>query len=94
MIKIMNKTGKFILSLSLLLLIGYLAICSISLYIETNEIKKDTEEIRIEIDKKLEERAKMENILDDKNINEYLEERAREELGYVMPNEKVFYVVE
>lgn len=94
MIKIMNKTGKFILSLSLLLLIGYLAICSISLYIETNEIKKDTEEIKIEIDKKLEERAKMENILDDKNINEYLEERAREELGYVMPNEKVFYVVE
>lgn len=92
--KKINKPHNFLLFLGLLLVVGYIVICSISIYLKTEEVKEDTELLQIKIEEEQREKEKMEDILNENNIDEYLEKRAREEFGYVMPNEKVFYVVE
>ena len=89
-----NKPHRFILLLGLLLIVGYMLICSVSTYLKTEQVKAETEAIKIQIEEEQREKEKMENVLNENNIDKYLEERAREEFGYIMPDEKVFYVVE
>ena len=89
-----NKPHRFILFLGLLLIVGYMLICSVSTYLKTEQVKAETEAIKIQIEEEQREKEKMENVLNENNIDKYLEERAREEFGYIMPDEKVFYVVE
>ena len=69
-------------------------ICSVSTYLKTEQVRAETEAIKIQIEEEQREKEKMENVLNENNIDKYLEERAREEFGYIMPDEKVFYVVE
>lgn len=89
-----NKPHRFILLLGLLLIVGYMLICSVSTYLKTEQVRAETEAIKIQIEEEQREKEKMENVLNENNIDKYLEERAREEFGYIMPDEKVFYVVE
>lgn len=89
-----NKSYKFIFSLGILLLVGYLLICSVSSYLKTEQVKAETKTIKLEIEKEQKEKEEMENVLKENNIDEYLEKRAREDFGYVMPDEKVFYVID
>lgn len=92
--KKINKPHTFILFLSLLLIVGYMLICSVSTYLKTEQVRAETEAIKVQIEEEQREKEKMENVLNENNIDKYLEERAREEFGYIMPDEKVFYVVE
>lgn len=92
--KKVNKPHTFILFLGLLLIAGYMIINSVSTYLKTEQVKAETEAIKVQIEEEQREKEKMENVLNENNIDKYLEERARAEFGYVMPDEKVFYAIE
>ncbi len=50
------------------------------------------EEISLQCQLQDDENAELERMLKEKDIKEYVEKRARDEdLGYVMPNERVYY---
>lgn len=87
------RPKSFILMLALVLLVGYFVITFIGLRLdigERNAIKDQKNEAHQQMK---EENAELQAIVDSEDKGAYMEEVARDELGYVMPDEKVFYDV-
>lgn len=86
-----KQTKSFILTLSLVLLVGYFVITIIGLQVEIQERKDVLEELQTEEQQILDNNKHLQAIIDDEDKGEYMEQIARDKLGFVMPNEKVFY---
>ena len=92
--KTVKKQSKsFILTLALILLVGYFVITIIGHRIEIKEKKAELEQKQQTLQEQYAENDRLKTIVDSDDKSEYIEQVAREQLGFGMPNEKVFYDV-
>lgn len=84
---------SFILTLGIVLLVGYFVISIISLQSTINERRAELEQKNAAYEQQLADNERLQSIVDDEDKSEYMEQVAREKLGFVMPGEKVFYDV-
>lgn len=82
---------SFILTLALLLAAGYFVIGFISTQLEIREKEKEAAAVRTQVEQQQAENARLQAVVDGGDESEYMERVAREKLGYVMPDEKVYY---
>lgn len=90
-VKKRKQQKSFILTLALVLLVGYFIITIISLQVEIRDRKEVKEQLDIEYEQILADNERLQAIVDSEDKGDYMEQIAREKLGFVMPNEKVFY---
>lgn len=89
--KVQKKS--FILTLGLVLLVGYFLITIVGLQLQRKEAIAELEQKEAEYEQVEAENERLESILINDDKSEYMEQVAREKLGFVMPGEKVFYDV-
>ena len=82
---------SFILTLALLLAAGYFVISFISAQLEIREKEKQAAEVRAQVEQQQAENERLQAVVDGGDEKAYIERVAREKLGYVMPDEKVYY---
>ncbi len=87
------KTRSFLLTLGLVLLVGYFVITFIGLQLDIRESRTELNRKTEAHQQQLEENERLQAIVDSEDKSAYIEQVAREKLGYVMPGEKVFYDV-
>ncbi len=88
-----KQTRSFILTLGLVLLIGYFVITIIGLQLSIKESRGELEQKTAAYEEQLAQNERLQAIVDNEDKSEYIEQVAREKLGFVMPGEKVFYDV-
>ena len=89
----MVKKRSFILTLALVLLVGYFIITIVGLQLDINERRAVLDQKTAAYEQQLADNERLQSIIDNDDKSEYIEQVAREKLGYVMPGEKVFYDV-
>lgn len=89
----MARRRSFILTLGLVLLIGYFVITFFSLRLSIKERSSVLEQKNVEYQQQVAENERLKSVVESEDKSEYIEQVAREKLGYVMPGEKVFYDV-
>ena len=82
---------SFVLTIALLLAVGYFLISFIGLKLDIREKEKEQTEVHARYEEQLAENERLQAIVDGGDEGAYIERVAREKLGYVMPNEKVYY---
>lgn len=87
------QSKSFILTLALVLLIGYFVITFIGLQLDIREKNAELNEKNAAYQQITQENARLESIVENEDKSSYIEQVAREKLGFVMPGEKVFYDV-
>ncbi len=76
------------------ILIGFIAFSIITTKIQINEDKQKYNELLQQTQVVEEENASIERYLDDNaNMDEYIEEIARDKLNFANPDERVYYIV-
>ncbi len=88
-----KQTKSFILTLGIILLVGYFVITIIGLQLNIKERQDVLEQKNSVYEEQLEQNKHLQAIVDSDDKSEYLEQIAREKLGFIMPGEKVFYDV-
>ena len=88
-----KQKRSFILTLGLVLLVGYFVITIIGLQLSIKERQGVLEEKKSAYEQQLEQNNRLQSIVDSEDKSEYMEQIAREKLGFIMPGEKVFYDV-
>lgn len=92
-----RKNGGFVRILVYIagtILIGFIVFSIISTNIQINENKQKYQQLVDQTDIVLEENASIERYLgDDANMDEYIEEIARDKLDFANPDERVYYIV-
>lgn len=86
-----KQSRSFILTLALILVVGYFIITIIDLQLEIRDRKEVYEQLGNEYEQIVSENNRLQAIVDNEDKSAYMEQVAREKLGFVMPNEKVFY---
>ncbi len=96
-VKAKKKKGKakhsFILTLLLVLAVGYFTISLIDTQLKIKEREKTAEQVSAQYEQQLAENERLQKVADGGggSQEDYIERVAREKLGYVMPDEKVYY---
>jgi cell division protein FtsB len=88
-----KQKKSFILTLGLVLLVGYFVITIIGLQLSIKERQGVLEQKNAAYEQQLEQNDRLQSIVDSDDKSEYMEQIAREKLGFIMPGEKVFYDV-
>ncbi len=92
-----KKNGGFVkilVYLALAILAGFIVFSIITSNMQINENKIRYQQLVDQTDIVLEENASIERYLgDDANMDEYIEEMARNKLDYANPDERVYYIV-
>ena len=88
-----KQNKSFILTLALVLLVGYFVITIVGLQFSIKERQDVLEQKNAVYEEQVEENERLQAIVDSEDKSEYLEKIAREKLGFIKPNEKVFYDV-
>lgn len=88
-----TRKKSFILTLGLVLLIGYFVITFLSLQLSIKERRSVLEQKNVAYQQQVAENERLKSVVESEDKSEYIEQVAREKLGYVMPGEKVFYDV-
>lgn len=84
--------GSFVMAIAFLAMVTYFLVSFFNLKSEIAAKTDSIEEISLQCQLQDDENAELERMLKEKDIKEYVEKRARDEdLGYVMPNERVYY---
>ncbi len=86
-----RRKVSFIIVLVAILMAGYFIITTISTRIEIKERKQVLKETEERLDEKEKQNERLQAILEAEDKRDYIEQVARDKLGYVMPGEKVFY---
>lgn len=84
---------SFILTLGIVLLIGYFVITFIGLQLDIKEQRAELNDKNAAYQQQLKENERLASIVENEDKSSYIEQVAREKLGFVMPGEKVFYDV-
>jgi len=87
------KKRSFILTLALVLLVGYFIITIVGLQLDINERRAVLDQKTAAYEQQLADNDRLQSIIENDDKSAYIEQVAREKLGYVMPGEKVFYDV-
>ena len=88
-----KQKNSFILTLALILLAGYFVITIIGHAIEIKKSNAQLEQKQEILEQQLAENAYLKEVVESDDKSEYIEQVAREQLGFGLPNEKVFYDV-
>ncbi len=92
-----KKNGGFVKALVYIagtILIGFIVFSIITTNMQIAENKQKYQQLVDQTDIVLEENASIERYLgDDANMDEYIEEMARDKLDYANPDERVYYIV-
>ncbi len=88
-----KQSHSFILTLGLVLLVGYFVITIIGLQLSIKESRGELEQKTAAYEEQLAQNDRLQSIVNNEDKSEYIEQVAREKLGFVMPGEKVFYDV-
>ena len=86
-----KKTYSTILTVAFAALVCYFVIALISLQSDIKEQKGQIADINAQADAQSADNRELNNLLNDSNLDSYVERIAREELGYVFPDERVYY---
>lgn len=90
-VKKKKQKKSFILTLALVLVVGYFIITIIDLQLEIRDRKEVYEQLDNKYEQIVSDNNRLQAIVDNDDKGAYMEQVAREKLGFVMPNEKVFY---
>ena len=88
-----KQTKSFILTLGIILLVGYFVITIIGLQLSIKERQDVLEQKNSVYEEQIEQNDRLQAIVDSEDKSDYMEQIAREKLGFIMPGEKVFYDV-
>ena len=92
-----KKNHGFIKTLAYIacsILVGFIVFSVVTTNIQINENKQKYEELLKETELVEEKNASIERYLDeDANMDEYIEEIARDKLNFANPDERVYYIV-
>ena len=93
MIKVSKKkhSHSFILTLSLIAIMGYFVITLVHLQIEIKDKKEIATQVNQQYKSQELKKEEFEQILNDGDQSKYIERVARDVLGYVLPGERVYY---
>lgn len=86
-----KQSKSFILALALILVFGYFVITIIDLQLEIHDRKDVLNQLDHEYQQLVTNNQRLQSIVDSDDKGDYMEQVAREQLGFVLPNEKVFY---
>ncbi|MDD6220972.1 MAG: septum formation initiator family protein [Clostridia bacterium] len=86
-----KKTYSTILTVAFAALVCYFVIALIGLQSDIKEQKEQIADINAQADIQSADNRELNNLLNDSDLDSYVERIAREELGYVFPNERVYY---
>lgn len=86
-----KRSRSFILTLSLIAIMGYFIITLIHLQIEIKDKKEMANQLNQQYAMQELRKEELEHILDDEDQSKYIERIARDVLGYVLPGERVYY---
>ena len=86
-----KKTYSTILTVAFAALVCYFVIALIGLQSDIKEQKEQIADINAQADVQSADNRELNNLLNDSDLDSYVERIAREELGYVFPNERVYY---
>lgn len=86
-----KKTYSTILTVAFAALVCYFVIAFIGLQSDIREQKEQIADINAQADVQSADNRELNNLLNDSDLDSYVERIAREELGYVFPNERVYY---
>ena len=86
-----KKTYSTILTVAFAALVCYFVIAFIGLQSDIREQKEQIADINAQADAQSADNRELNNLLNDSNLDSYVERIAREELGYVFPDERVYY---
>ena len=87
------QSKSFILTLALVLLVGYFVITIIGLQFQIRDANAEKNQKTEALHMQQAENERLQSIVESEDKSDYIEQVAREKLGYVMPGEKVFYDV-
>lgn len=86
-----KKTYSTILTVAFAALVCYFVIALIGLQSDIREQKEQIADINAQADVQSADNRELNNFLNDSDLDSYVERIAREELGYVFPDERVYY---
>lgn len=86
-----KKTYSTILTVAFAALVCYFVIALIGLQSDIREQKEQIADINAQADAQSADNRELNNLLNDSDLDSYVERIAREELGYVFPDERVYY---
>ena len=86
-----QRSFSVILFIAAILLVGYFSVAIIQAQVEISRQEKAVAELQQEIEEKKAENEDLQKTLDSGDEAEYMERVARDSLGYMMPDEKVYY---
>ncbi|NCC87782.1 MAG: hypothetical protein EOM05_07940 [Clostridia bacterium] len=86
-----KRSHSFILTLSLIAIMGYFVITLVHLQIEIKDKKEIATQVNQQYKSQELKKEEFEQILNDGDQSKYIERVARDVLGYVLPGERVYY---
>lgn len=86
-----KQSKSFILTLALILVFGYFVITIIDLQLEIHDRKEVYNQLDYKYQQIVTNNQRLQSVVDSDDKGDYMEQVAREQLGFVLPNEKVFY---
>lgn len=86
-----NKNRSILLRISAFIVVALLSVNLGILQVELANKLSQSKENETEIAEKSKRVEQLTNLLEKSNDPEFIEDAARDRLGYVLPNEKVFY---
>ena len=86
-----TRSTSFILTLAIIVVIGYFVISLVSLQMEKNEKAQQLAQAQATLAEKQEKNDQLKSVLEEGDDSDYIERIARDVLGYVLPGERVYY---
>lgn len=93
MAAVKKRKRSIILSFCIIVLCAFFAISLISITKRINETKAEIRDVQAQYAEQVKENEKLGKVVDSGDKDEYVEEIARDKLGYVKPGEHVYYNV-
>lgn len=90
-VRVRNKKYSTILTVLLLAVVFYFAATFISIQTKARERERSVEQLSERYQELLAENENLNDIINSEDDNDYMERIAREQYGYAMPDERVYY---
>lgn len=88
-----KRKRSIILELAVVVVAVYFVASYVQIQVQINEASQKCDEVSAACDEQQMKNKELQRLLDSGSEEEYIERVAREQLGYVKPDEKVFYDV-
>lgn len=88
-----KRKRSIILELAFVAVAVYVVVSLLQLHVQISEADRKCEEVSVAYENQQLENKELQRLLENGNEEEYIERVARDQLGFVKPDEKVFYDV-